>query len=738
MLRSTRTGKRIQAVWAGCSLFAVLTFSFLGIFGSSLSKVLAAPPSHFGFDNSFATGAAPVAGVPFVVTIRAFDSNNNILTDFSGQVSLSDLTGTMTPTVTPTFTNGVWTGNVTVTRAVAVNNISLFYGAYSLVSADFSVLADSRYTTLALVSGNNQTGVVNTTLPTSLTVKAMDLYGNAIANVNLTFLIAAFPPGSTGQALGSSGATTNLNGQASTSITLGRKTGTYIITARINALNAQEITIFANATPGPTTNIRVAPLISIIPKGASQQFTATLLDQFDNIVTGFNPTWSVLNNGGTIDPNTGVFTAGEISGTFASTVRASYNGQGATATVTVINESSGSSEGNQQGNGTNGTGGNPNGALPTPTPTPTPPAGNGDDTGEGGGQPGDQVGEGLTVGGQKDNGGAGNGAQNVPERTGVLDRVYIVPSVLNVQTGDKQLVTAQAVDIYNNVVTAVKFQWSLSGEVGNLSLLETQTTELVAAAVPANGVIGVAAVQQDILTRAEASVAITPKVGGRLVFDTIESPKKAGENFVVTITARDYANNVMADFNGSVTLTDSTSSITPSTAGPFSSGIWRGEVRVLYGTKSNVITAIGGGMSGSSNAFEVQGDESSFVRTVGSAITAIVAKLTGGGSASGDAGADGAAGSQGNKAGGANANGAFGSRAAAEASFIRTLAAGLASGLGLLGSAIGGGILVSRGLEAIGRNPMAKTKVSVNMYISLAATLGVGVLAIVAAIVLLG
>jgi F-type H+-transporting ATPase subunit c len=707
------------------------------MFGSTLQRALAdTPADHFAFDNSFATGASPVAGVPFVLTIRAFDEFNNILTDFSGQVALSDLTGSMTPSLTQNFTNGVWTGNVTITTAAAVNNISLFYSSYSLVSADFSVLADSRYTTLALVSGNNQSGVVNTTLAQSLSVKTMDLYGNPIANVNLTFLIVAYPPGSTGQTLGSSGATTNLSGTASTSITLGRKTGTYIITARINALNSQEITVFSNATPGSVANVSITPLISIIPKGASQQFIAQLLDQHDNIVTGYSPTWSVTDGGGTIDANTGVFTAGEISGTYANTVKATYGSIGATATVSVINESSGSSEGNLQGNGSNGTGGNPNGALPTPTPTPTPPAGNGTDQGAGGGQPGDASGEGITVGGQKDNGGAGNGAVNVPEGTGILDRVYIVPSVLNVQTGDKQLVTAQAVDVFNNAVTAVKFDWTLSGPVGVLSLLETQTTELVAAAIPANGVIGVTATQQLLQTKAEATVSISPKVGGRLVFDTIESPQKAGENFVATITAKDYANNIMADFTGSVTLTDSTSSITPSTAGPFTSGIWRGEVRILYGSESTVVTAIGGGMSGSSNPFKVEGDESSFLRTVGSAISSIVANLTGGGG--GSAGANGEGEGKGKAAGKNGGAGNFESKAAAEASFIRTLAAGLASGLGLLGSAIGGGIMVSRGLEAIGRNPMAKTKVSVNMYISLAATLMIGVLAIVAAVVLLG
>jgi F0F1-type ATP synthase membrane subunit c/vacuolar-type H+-ATPase subunit K len=38
------------------------------------------------------------------------------------------------------------------------------------------------------------------------------------------------------------------------------------------------------------------------------------------------------------------------------------------------------------------------------------------------------------------------------------------------------------------------------------------------------------------------------------------------------------------------------------------------------------------------------------------------------------------------------------------------IAAGLAAGIGILGACIGGGIMVSRGLEALGRNPFAKSK----------------------------
>src|SRR5690606_25550636 len=145
-------------------------------------------------------------------------------------------------------------------------------------------------------------------------------------------------------------------------------------------------------------------------------------------------------------------------------------------------------------------------------------------------------------------------------------------------------------------------------------------------------------------------------------------------------------------YNGTAVLSDTTGSVQPTNTGEFVNGIWRGEVKVLYGGDSVGITAIGGGMSGSSNNFIVEGTEQNFLRSIGGALQELISG---------------------------------GSGKAGDSNFIRVIAASLASGLGLLGSAIGIGILVGRGLEAIGRNPMAKGKVAINMYISIAGSLAV-------------
>ena len=55
-----------------------------------------------------------------------------------------------------------------------------------------------------------------------------------------------------------------------------------------------------------------------------------------------------------------------------------------------------------------------------------------------------------------------------------------------------------------------------------------------------------------------------------------------------------------------------------------------------------------------------------------------------------------------------------------DAEAMKAIAKGLAVGLGVIGPGIGIGILVSKALEAIGRNPEAAGKVTGTMFIGIA------------------
>jgi F-type H+-transporting ATPase subunit c len=62
---------------------------------------------------------------------------------------------------------------------------------------------------------------------------------------------------------------------------------------------------------------------------------------------------------------------------------------------------------------------------------------------------------------------------------------------------------------------------------------------------------------------------------------------------------------------------------------------------------------------------------------------------------------------------------------------MKALAMALVVGLGMVGPALGIGILVSKALEAIGRNPEAAGKIQTTMFIGIAFTEALAIFAIV-------
>lgn len=67
---------------------------------------------------------------------------------------------------------------------------------------------------------------------------------------------------------------------------------------------------------------------------------------------------------------------------------------------------------------------------------------------------------------------------------------------------------------------------------------------------------------------------------------------------------------------------------------------------------------------------------------------------------------------------------------------LKAIAMGLAAGVGVLGPGIGIGILVSRALEAIGRNPEAAGQVQATMFIGVAFVEALAIFALVVAFVI--
>lgn len=88
----------------------------------------------------------------------------------------------------------------------------------------------------------------------------------------------------------------------------------------------------------------------------------------------------------------------------------------------------------------------------------------------------------------------------------------------------------------------------------------------------------------------------------------IASPKTAGVSFPIAITAKDKENNTVESFNGQVSISDLSGTISPITSGAFSNGVRNEAAITITGAKQSnqiIIAHLGSGKNGSSNSFDV-------------------------------------------------------------------------------------------------------------------------------------
>lgn len=67
----------------------------------------------------------------------------------------------------------------------------------------------------------------------------------------------------------------------------------------------------------------------------------------------------------------------------------------------------------------------------------------------------------------------------------------------------------------------------------------------------------------------------------------------------------------------------------------------------------------------------------------------------------------------------------------------KVIAAGICMGLGAIGPAIGEGMVASKAMEAIGRNPAVSDKIIPNMIVAMAITESTGIYALVISLIIL-
>lgn len=616
--------------------------------------------SHFSF-NTFTGGSAKIAGVSFPVTITALDQNDQILTTFQDNINLTDTTATIYPTQTTPFINGVWQGSVYITEVTNATVITASYQTVNDNSEAISVVADTKIKFALILSGNNQSGSVRTSLPSALTLKVVDPYNNPLNNIGVNFALTSTPPGSTNQSISNNTAITNSSGNASTTLTFGNKAGTYVVTGTLTTGITNTVTFYETATAAPLTSLSISPAVAVVPAGSYMPFSVNAFDQYGNLVPLTQTTWSVENGGGLID-QTGMFIAGTTLGTFMNSIRVLSGAIGSTATVTVVG-AAGEAGGTATGSGL---------VTPNPNPTVTPFV-----------------------------------------YPGSLYNVSISPEVIAALRNASIPITAEATDFFGESISNVTYNFQIQGNLGTL----TQTgpaSAMLTVGESGMGSVTVTATQGDITRTARIVGSVGNGINRRLIIEEIASPQTVGVPFTVSIATKDPQNNFVTDYNGPLVLADSTGTIDPATVQPSNTGIWYVQTVVSLAQKDVSITAAGDGMVGVSNLFEVVGEpkKSAFKpglnglgEVMGASISGLIDLLM--------------------------------TKDLNKYAIFRYVGAGIAAGFGILGASIGGGIMASRGLEAIGRNPYAKTRLQVNLYASLIGFISAAAMAVLATFLIL-
>ena len=185
---------------------------------------------------------------------------------------------------------------------------------------------ESRPHTLRKLSGDNQQGLAGEQLATPFVVSVLDEDGTAFAGAVVSFSVTAG-----GGTLSTSTATTDANGRARSTLTLGSEPGTNTVVATVAGL--EPVTFAATAieqTPHSLTKVSGDSQEGPASTQLAAPFVVSVLDQAGSPLAGATVTFSVTAGGGLLSSTTDANPCTIESSTSSTTATTDANGQAAT------------------------------------------------------------------------------------------------------------------------------------------------------------------------------------------------------------------------------------------------------------------------------------------------------------------------------------------------------------------------------------------------------------------------
>lgn len=269
-------------------------------------------------------GASNVAGTSLspAIIVEARDSLNNLVTGFTGTVSLRIAQNPGADTAVAGTRSVAALGGVATFGAASLRKAGVNYrleasasGLLPDTTAAFTVTAAAA-ASIAVVSGSGQSGTVAQALPTPLVAQVSDAFGNAVQGTSVTWVPSA------GSVTPTSG-TTSSSGQVSTTLTLPLVPGAVSVTATASGIGTPA-TFSATAQVGPASQLawtQQPPASVTAGQALSPALAATVKDAQGNVATSFSGSVSVAlgsNVGGAVLSGTTTVTAVAGVATFST------------------------------------------------------------------------------------------------------------------------------------------------------------------------------------------------------------------------------------------------------------------------------------------------------------------------------------------------------------------------------------------------------------------------------------
>jgi flagellin-like protein len=515
---------------------------------SGLFTVNPGPLATFTFGS---ISSPQTAGSAFSVTITAVDAYGNTeagstagytVPGYTGTATLADTSGSISPT-SATFTAGVWTGSVTITKATTGDVITATDPTTKMTgsSLPFTVtsLATASSFSFSTISSPQIAGAGFT-----VTISAVDIYGNTVPGYTGAATLTDTSGTIYTTAPGITTTSTFVNGVWTGSVTVTKATASDVITATDAVNNLKGSSGSFAVGPGALASFTFGSIGSTQTAGTAFPVTVTAYDQYLNVETSYPGTAAFSDQTGTLAIS-GSWSAGVWTGTMtvtkASTTLDYITATDSTSTPVVIGTSTD-----------------------------------------------------FTVN-------PGPLASFIISPIGTLQHDTVAFSVTttaydqygNVATG----YTATSATLSDLTGTITPTSAPFTAGVSTVSVNITSPYQ--------NDVITVTAAS-GIYAKSNSFNVVAGSLD-HFVFGAISSPQTAGTAFSITITAEDANGHTVTTYVGSAAFTDLSGSIQQTGTGTFTAGVWNGLVTITKVWTGDVITAtdLTSGMTGKSNAFNV-------------------------------------------------------------------------------------------------------------------------------------